>query len=184
MTETKIIRENPVATKTSIVEIKRTFVIDAMPEPLTPAEHHLQIFDNYIPETDIRLRSIRDPKTKTWSSCLEKRIRVADGFEVSMIDLTKPEYDAFERFEGNEIRKNRYFLESDAGSIEFDIYLGKLWGLNLMTVRFETVSDATTLTTPDYVVVEVTDEQFFDGQNLVNADLEKLRAEMRRLLPA
>lgn len=182
MSEPKIIRENRVETKAYRSEIMRTFVVDRLPEPLTPAEYHVQIFDNYIPNTDIRLRSVRDPKHLSWTSCLEKRLPGEAGFSVAKIDLTKAEYEAFERFEGREIRKNRYFLEVGEQLFEFDVFLGKLWGLNLLTVRFDSQVAADEFERPEYTVVEVTLEPFFDGVQLVDANLEKMREEMARLL--
>src|SRR5436189_5713232 len=98
--------------KPAMTELHRLFLIERLPEPLTPASSHLQLFDNYIENTRMRLRSIRDPYLKTWMRILQQRVAIADGeFAVSKsaeIHLNDAEYAAFERFEGREIRKNRY----------------------------------------------------------------------------
>ena len=54
-------------------ELRRVFLIQDLPEPLTRASSHLQIFDNYIEKTRLRLRSVRVPETKKWSWTLEHR---------------------------------------------------------------------------------------------------------------
>ena len=61
--------------KTAHLELHRIFLIDALPEPLTRASSHLQIYDNYIEGTRLRTRSIRDPYSKAWTYILQQRIR-------------------------------------------------------------------------------------------------------------
>jgi len=51
--------------KTALPEYYRLFLIERLPEPLTPAGAHLQLFDNYIENTRLRLRLIRDPRQRT-----------------------------------------------------------------------------------------------------------------------
>ena len=99
--------------KTAQTELYRLFLTDGLPEPLTPASSHLQLFDNYIENTRMRLRSIRDPYLKTWTRILQQRFSTADGEfavapqKLAEIHLNDAEYSVFERFEGHEIRKNR-----------------------------------------------------------------------------
>ena len=59
--------------KTFRTELVRTFLVDGLPEPLERNSPHLQIFDNYIHQTQLRLRSIRVPETKEWALLLQKR---------------------------------------------------------------------------------------------------------------
>ena len=127
--------------KTAQTELHRLFLMESLPNPLTPASSHLQIFDNYIENTRIRLRQIRDPYSGTWTRILQQRFLAGEGgsalTKLAEIYLNEAEYAYFAAFEGREIRKNRYFHEFDGVSFAFDIYLGDLWGLTMAKVDFE-----------------------------------------------
>ena len=171
--------------KTFRTELHRTFLIAGLPEPLERKSSHLQIFDNYIHETQLRLRSVRVPETKEWILMLQKRSYLdEDGAEwqIQEIQLTEAEYEHFKPFEGNEIRKNRYFNEFDGRTFEFDVYLGQLWGLNRARVGFTERADLERFNPPAFSIVEVTYEPYFDDANLVNCRFEDVRAEVERLL--
>ena len=157
--------------KTYQKEIRRTFLIGGLPKPLTPASSHLQIFDNYFENTRLRLRSIRVPEEKKWTWLLEQRFplnpQVLSTLKISRIYLNEAEHKILEPLEGREIRKNRYFYDLDEKQAELDIYLGKLWGLNMMNVHFETAEEMKNFELPPFVVYEVTNYRFFFGENLV-----------------
>ncbi|HEX6278768.1 MAG TPA: hypothetical protein VFZ49_02015 [Pyrinomonadaceae bacterium] len=159
--------------KTYRTEFRRTFLIDALPEPLTPQAAHLQIFDNYIHETRLRLRSIRVPETKEWTHILQQRFPVDPAhrgeWKYADIYLNDAEYEHFKPFEGNEIRKNRYFHEFEGRMFAFDIYLGQqLWGLNRARVEFDSADELAAFEPPSWAVVEITNDPFFDDMSLVN----------------
>src|SRR5436853_4249269 len=48
------------------VERERRYLLEDLPQGLTRAEHHLQITDNYITGTRLRIRKVRDPRTNKW----------------------------------------------------------------------------------------------------------------------
>lgn len=171
--------------KTAQTELHRQFLIERLPEPLTPASSHLQIFDNYIENTRIRLRGIRDPYSKAWTRILQQRFPAQDGeFAVSKlaeIHLNDAEYVVFERFEGREIRKNRYFHEFDLVTVTFDVYLGGLWGLNMARVDFDTREQMEAFLPPPFAIFEVTSDAFFAGENLVQKTFADVQSEVARL---
>jgi hypothetical protein len=45
------------------VERERRYLLQDLPEGLRRADHHLQITDNYITGTRLRIRKVRDPRT-------------------------------------------------------------------------------------------------------------------------
>jgi len=49
------------------VERERRYLLQDLPEGLTRAEPHLQITDNYITGTRLRLRKVREPRTNKWT---------------------------------------------------------------------------------------------------------------------
>lgn len=171
--------------KTYQTEIYRTFLISGLPEPLTAASSHLQIFDNYIENTRIRLRSIRIPEDNKWTWILQQRFpsKTGDfaGWKSSQMFLNENEYQVFEQFEGREIRKNRYFHTLDGQELEFDIYLGKLWGLNLMNVYFDTVEKMKEFQLPPFVIYEVTNNEFFTGEHLVGKSFTDVQGKFRQM---
>jgi CYTH domain-containing protein len=176
--------------KTAQTELHRLFLIDRLPEPLTPASSHLQIFDNYIANTRLRLRQVRDPQSNTWTRILQSRhVRVSTpdaGYAATKIEeihLTDAEYAVFERFEGREIRKNRYFHEFDRVPFAFDVYLGELWGLNSASGEFDSLEHLEAFLPPPFVRFEVTNDPFFDGANLVDKKFADIQAEVAKIGP-
>ena len=171
--------------KTAQTELHRVFLIERLPEPLTVSSSHLQIFDNYVENTRIRLRQIRDPYLNTWTRVLQQRLSASDGgsavTKLVEMYLNDSEYAAFERFEGREIRKNRYFHEYDRTIFAFDVYLGGLRGLHLARADFESPRPMTDFIPPPFAVFEVTNDPFFAGENLVEKKFSEVEREVARL---
>ena len=171
--------------KTNRTEMHRSFLIEGLPEPLTRASAHIQIFDNYISDTRLRLRSVREPETAAWTRILQQRFPFREGdlstLKLSEIYLNEAEYAHFEIFEGMEIRKNRYFHEFDRKTFGFDVYLGKLWGLNIARVEFEDLEKFDNFEPPPFAVVEITNDPFFLGEVLVTKTFEDVRSEVSKL---
>ena len=170
--------------KTYRNEFRRLFLVEHLPEPMTRADAHLQIFDNYIEQTRLRLRSIRVPETKEWSRIMQQRSAAGEGgahWKIAEIHLNEYEYHVFEQFEGTEIRKSRYFYESNGTKIEFDVYLGALWGLNLARVCFETPEAMREFRFP-FAALEVTDNEFFYGEKLVEKKFADVQSEVAEII--
>ena len=171
--------------KTARTEFARLFLIEKLPDPLTPTSSHIQIFDNYVENTRLRLRNIRVPETKEWRHILQQRFPASDTepgcWKVAEIFLNEMEYQAFERFEGREIRKNRYFHEFDGRSFDFDIYIGALWGLSTAKVELPTLSEMRSFEPPAFAVFEITGNAFFFGDSLVNKRFEDVQAEVQQI---
>ena len=171
--------------KTYRTEFRRRYLIEALPEPLTRASGHLQIFDNYITGTRMRIRSVRDPETKGWTWTLQQRLASETNgpiiLKIGEIHLNEAEHTVLEPFEGNEIRKNRYFHEFDGLSFAFDMYLGALWGLNVASVEFEDEEAFCGYFAPSFAVFDVSGERFFLGENLFEKKFEDVRDEVSRI---
>lgn len=176
--------------KTNYTELRRVFLIENLPAPLTRASRHLQIFDNYIENTRLRLRSVRVPETKEWKWILQQRVPLEDlsMWKVSEIRLNEAEHRAFEIFEGrevqkneriqtNEIRKNRYFYEINEKQIEIDLFLGELWGLILAKVDFNSTEEMQAFEIPSFFIREVTLNEFFLGENLIGKTFADVQNE-------
>ena len=169
--------------KTALRQFRRLFLIERLPEPLEPKSAHLQLFDNYIADTRLRLRLIRDPQTKNWTRILQQHMfsESLSELNIAEIYLNESEYSNFEQFEGHEIRKNRYFHEFDRVNFVFDVYLGDLWGLNSASVDFENAEEMRQFDPPPFVVFEVTNDPFFIGKNLVTKKFEDVRSRVAEI---
>jgi CYTH domain-containing protein len=175
-----------VESKYARVERERRFILREMPLPLTRASEHVQIWDNYITGTRLRLRKIRTPQTKKWTMKLTQKFAPAPpDFSRTIITntyLSAYEYQVLSVFEGNEIRKNRYPFESEGRRYSIDVFLGSLWGLILAETDFETEEELDSFTMPPFAVMDVTNEEIFTGGRLVDLTTDELRAELERLL--
>ena len=169
--------------KTYTNELHRLFLLHNLPEPLTPASSHLQLFDNYIENTRLRLRVVREPATKKWTRILQQRFPAENlySWRIAEIYLNEDEYKKFEQFEGREIRKNRYFHDFDLRQFEIDVYLGDLWGLNTAKILFETEEDLQNFKMPNFTVLEVTDNPFFYGDTLVEKNFADVQSEVAEI---
>ena len=179
--------------KTHRTELRRVFLLNNLPEPLTRASRHWQIFDNYIENTRLRIRSIRIPETKQWIWILQQRVSLENlsYWQFSEIYLNEAEHAAFEIFEGrevkknervetNEVRKNRYFYDFGGKQIEIDVFLGELWGLILAKVFFDSSEEMQNFAPLPFAVSEVTDNAFFVGENLIGKTFADVQAEFER----
>lgn len=177
------------------IEMRRVFLVQSLPAPLARASAHLQFFDNYIRDTRLRLRTIRSPQTREWQWILEQRFPLEAGdlsrWQVAEIHLNEAEHAAFEIFEGRQVKKNerietselrfnRYFYDFKGKRIEIDLFLNPLWGYNPAKVFFATEEEMKNFAKPDFAVAEITQNEFFLGQNLLGKTFEDVRAELLR----
>src|SRR5438132_2771327 len=112
------------------VELERRYLLNDLPEGLNRADHHLQITDNYITGTRLRIRKVRDPKTNKWIVKFTQKF-APDPSDLSRtiitnIYLNATEAEVLSIFEANEIRKNRYRFEFEGRKFSIDMFLGDL----------------------------------------------------------
>ena len=164
------------------VERERRFLLQQLPEPLTRASKHIQIWDNYITNTRLRLRKIRIPETKKYVLKLTQKFapEVADFSRTVITNtyLNAAEYEVLSIFEGNEIRKNRYPYEFEGRNFSIDVFLGALWGLILAETEFQTDEEMQAFTPPPFVFREVTNDELFTGGSLVHLTFDELRRKV------
>jgi CYTH domain-containing protein len=166
------------------VERERRFLLRSLPEGLTPADHHLQIFDNYLNNTRLRLRKVRDPATREWTWKLTQKFAPdpADPARtlITNLYLSREEYEILSVFEADELRKNRYSFEHDGRRFAIDVFLGSLRGLILAEIEFESDDELRAFEPPPFAALEVTNEELFTGARLVHLTAEHLRTELSR----
>lgn len=166
------------------VERERRFLLNDLPEGLTRTDPHLQITDNYITGTRLRIRKVRDPKTNKWTVKFTQKF-APDRSDLSRtiitnIYLTALEADTLSIFEANEIRKNRYYLDFGGRRFSVDMFLGDLLGLVLAETSFETDDEMKQLQMPSFALAEVTNNEIFTGGRLCQLTFDDIRKEAQR----
>ena len=186
----KLTNENTVVpqSKYAVIERERRYLLQDLPEGLTRADHHLQITDNYITGTRLRLRKVRDPRTNKWTVKFTQKF-APDPADLSRTLITNTYLDALEAdvlsvFEANEVRKNRYYFEWNGRRFSVDMFLGDLFGLVLAEVGFDNDEDLTTLEKPPFALADVTNDELFTGGRLCMLTFPELREHIKsRYLP-
>ena len=167
-------------------ELERKYLLQDLPEGLTRADHHLQITDNYVTGTRLRIRKVRDPLSNKWTvKFTQKYAPIPNDLSRTLITniyLNAPEAEVLSIFEANEIRKNRYKYQFSERTYAIDMFLGDLFGLVLAEINFEDESELETFPPPPFVLADVTNNPLFTGGRLSQLTFADLREDIRRLL--
>ncbi len=174
----------PAQSKYARVERERRYLLQDLPEGLTRASPHVQITDNYLTGTRLRLRKIRDPQTNKWTVKLTQKFAYDAGdFSrtiITNIYLNALEADTLAVFAANEIRKNRYPFEFEGRKFSVDMFLGDLFGLVLAEVSFETDEELDNFPRPPFAIADVTGTELFTGGRLCELSFADIRKEILR----
>jgi len=175
----------PSESKYARVERERRYLLQDLPEGLKRASPHLQITDNYITGTRLRLRKVRDPQTNKWTVKLTQKFAPdPEDFSraiITNIYLNALEAETFAVFEANEIRKNRYPFEFKGRRFSADMFLGDLFGLVLAEVSFEADEELDSFPKPAFAIADVTSIELFTGGRLCELTFEEIREEITLL---
>jgi CYTH domain-containing protein len=166
------------------VERERRYLLPDLPEGLTRADHHLQITDNYISGTRLRIRKVRDPRTNKWVVKFTQKF-ATNPEDLSQTIITNTYLNAIEAetlaiFEANEIRKNRYPFEFEGRKFSVDMFLGDLFGLVLAEVTFETDEELDSFPKPTFALADVTNNEIFSGGRLSQLTFADIRKEIEQ----
>ena len=167
------------------LERERRYLLQDLPEGLTRASPHVQITDNYITGTRLRLRKVRDPLTNKWTVTFTQKFAVnSNDFSRTLITntyLNAQEAETLSVFEANEIRKNRYPFEYEGRKFGIDMFLGDLFGLVLAEVSFDTDAELESFSKPQFALVEVTNNELFSGGKLCELTFADIREEIMKV---
>ena len=164
------------------VELERRYLLQDLPAGLSRADFHLQITDNYITGTRLRLRKVRNPKTNLWTVKFTQKF-APDTQNLSRTIITNTYLNASEAevlaiFEANEIRKNRYPFEFEGRKFSIDMFLGDLFGLVLAEVSFDDEAELNAFPKPPFALSDVTNNEIFTGGRLSQLTFEDIRNEI------
>ncbi len=166
------------------VERERRYLLNDLPEGLSRADHHLQITDNYITGTRLRIRKVRDPLHNKWV------VKFTQKFAPNPSDLSRTlitntyltaiEAETLAIFDANEIRKNRYKFEFEGREFAIDMFLGDLFGLVLAETSFENDGELDDFTMPPFAVADVTNNETFTGGRLSQLSIADIKDEIAK----
>ena len=165
------------------VERERRYLLRDLPEGLTRADPHLQITDNYMTGSRLRLRKVREPRTNKWTVKFTQKF-APNPEDFSRTIITNTYLNALEAevlstvFNSNEIRKNRYPFEFEGRKFSVDMFLGDLFGLVLAEVSFETDEELNQFPKPPFALADVTNEELFTGGRLCELTFSEIRTEI------
>jgi len=170
--------------KYALIERERRYLLANLPEGLTRADHHLQITDNYLTGTRLRIRKVRNPKTNKWIVKFSQKF-APDPTDFSRTIITNTYLNALEAemlavFEANEIRKNRYAFEFEGRKFSVDMFLGDLFGLVLAEISFETDEELDSFPKPAWALADVTNNEVFTGGRLSELTFAGIRKEVEQ----
>lgn len=165
------------------IERERKFLLQDLPEGLTRADHHLQITDNYITGTRLRIRKVRDPRTNKWTVKFTQKFAPDENdlsrTVITNIYLNAQEAEILSVFEANEVRKNRYKFEYEGRTFGIDMFLGDLFGLVLAEISFDNDEEMESFLMPRFALAEVTNNSRFSGGTLSELTFAELRDEIK-----
>ena len=172
----------PAESKYARVERERRYLLLDLPDGLTRADPHLQITDNYITGTRLRIRKVREPRTNKWTvKFTQKFAPDPDDFSrtiITNIYLNALEAETLSMFDANEIRKNRYSFSFEGRKFSVDMFLGDLFGLVLAETSFENDEELGSFVKPAFAVAEVTNNLVFTGGKLSQLTFADVRDEI------
>lgn len=183
----KLTPENTVVPESRYARCEREhrYLLRDLPDGLTRASPHVQITDNYITGTRLRLRKVRDPYTNRWTVKFTQKF--APNQEdlartlITNIYLNAAEAEVLGVFEANEIRKNRYPFELEGRRFSIDMFLGDLFGLVLAETDFQTDEELESFEQPPFAIADVTNLELFTGGSLCHVTFEEIREAVRTL---
>jgi CYTH domain-containing protein len=174
----------PAGSKYARVERERRYLLQDLPEGISRADPHVQITDNYITGTRLRIRKVREPRTNKWTvKFTQKFAPDPQDFSRTIITntyLNAAEAETLAMFDANEIRKNRYRFEYEGRQCSADMFLGDLLGLVLAEASFDTDEEMANFAKPDFAIAEVTNNELFTGGRLSQMTFEDVRNEIVR----
>jgi CYTH domain-containing protein len=166
------------------IERERRYLLNDLPKIMSRMDYHLQITDNYITGTRLRIRKVRDPNTNKWIVKFTQKF-APDPADLSRTMITNIYLNAIEAetlsvFEANEIRKNRYPFPFEGREFSIDMFLGDLFGLVLAEVSFDTDQELDGFPKPPFALADVTNNEIFSGGKLSELTFEDIGKEVEQ----
>ena len=139
-----------------------------------------KIHDLYLDSTRLRLREVFSSSGSLIERKLTQKVQERGKIFVTNTYLDSKEFQKLSAIEGNHLRKNRYTIERTGNVWAVDVFRGHLEGLILAEFEAGSEEEIYEIDLPEFVVEEVTHDDFFTGGHLVKInrlELEKKIAQ-------
>ena len=100
--------------------------------------------------------------------------------EEHTIPLDEKEFQALSSLSGKEVRKIRYFYDSEGMRAEFDVFKDDLNGLVLVDFEFTDEKQKESFVMPDFCLADITQEDFIAGGMICGKKYEDILHELKR----
>jgi CYTH domain-containing protein len=158
----------PLIDKYARIENERRFLLPPMDEELTVMDLPKRvILDNYIMDTNLRLREVDNEAKKTYK--LTKKTSLSPGREeITTIYLSPEEYQLLNKLRAVVVSKVRFLAAYDDITIGIDCYGTEEDELWVADVEFETEEQMKAFAMPVPYQMEITGKDEFSGLALAN----------------
>lgn len=139
--------------------------------------------DRYLRCGRLRLRAMTnsdDGKT-TYKLTKKYPFERLDTQPIVSVWLTADEYEALRRLDGDDLVKTRWYDEVSGDTFSIDVFEGPLAGLILCEVEAPTYEELRAVEAPPSAAMEVTEDPFFSGRQLVSAAPSAVQARLAAL---
>ncbi|MBI2025769.1 MAG: adenylate cyclase [Candidatus Levybacteria bacterium] len=163
-------------------ELELTYLPKFLPSGVTSSPSK-KMLDIYLPGSAehpiLRVRRLEDRYEIT------KKQPVTKGDSSRQLEttipLTKEEFAELEKLSGKRIDKIRYFYKENGFNYEVDVFQGKLRGLVLVDIEFQSVEDKSNFTPPEWLLAEITQEKVFAGGMLCGKSYKQIEKRLEAI---
>jgi CYTH domain-containing protein len=165
-------------------EYERRFLVSHLPEGLAQ-DQGWRVTDRYIDNTRLRLRRM-EPLAggQTVFKLGQKEVPSPPDFArmtITNIYLSRDEYEVFAVLPAGELRKTRHSLDDDGRAFGVDVFDGRLAGLVLAEVGFDTSEEMNEQwPLPPWVLREVSNDVRFTGGALARLTSDEAATLLRQ----
>lgn len=169
------------------LERERRFLICELPEEIANSSGFSLIEDLYIDDTRLRLRKVSDSEgqlieRKLGQKFLPDPSRPEEAL-MTNIYLDQQEYELLAALKGKPLRKCRLAYGYKERLFSIDLFEGPLAGLTLCEIELAQ-DDQSELELPHFVGQELTQDPFFTGASLINAQQAQLKEKLAHVCKA
>lgn len=163
------------------LELELTFLAKKLPNEIKTVKP-VRIMDIYIPDTKehshLRLRQ----KGNHYEITKKNPAREGDSSEQieQTIPLTESEFNALKSCSHKVVVKDRYQTLINGQKTEIDVFTEKLKGLVLVDFEFNTAIEKANFVAPEFLLANVTQEEFIAGGVLAGKSYEDLVSNLNR----
>lgn len=162
-------------------EFELTYLARSLPETLF-ASPSKEILDIYIPASadhaTLRIRK----RGEVYEITKKQPVHGSDSSHQieNTIPLTKAEFEELSQIQGKRVRKVRYQYSEENIEYEVDVFQDDLEGLILVDVEFDSTAEKSKFIPPDWLLQDVTQEEFIAGGVLCGKKYSDLEPELSK----